>query len=161
MKNTLHFNLDTTIFKFLLVAVMVMSAAFVHAEQKTTPKVPLITVYKSPTCGCCEKWITHLRKQGFDVSSQDSNKMPKVKQVIGVKPEYQSCHTAIIGDYYIEGHVPGDDIRRLLKEKPDALGLSVPGMHVGSPGMEQGNKKQHYTVYLIKKDGKKVVYHQY
>jgi len=141
----------------MLVLSMALAPFVVHAEQK----VPPITVFKSPTCGCCEKWITHLQKQGFVVEAKNSQQMPKIKAIIGVKPEYQSCHTAIIGGYYIEGHVPADDIKRLLKEKPDAIGLSVPGMHVGSPGMEQGNQKERYTVFLIKNDGKKTVYHQY
>ncbi len=119
---------------------------------QTQNKKPQITVFKSPTCGCCNKWIKHLENNNFDVISKNSSNMPKVKSEAGVIPQVQSCHTGIINGYYIEGHVPAGDIKRLITEKPKALGLSVPGMPMGSPGME-GHRKDPYTVILMKKDG--------
>lgn len=137
------------IVKFLsLISIFVLSSSYSYAEQSQ----PSITVYKSPTCGCCNKWIKHLENNNFDVISKNSSNMPKIKSEAGVIPQVQSCHTGIINGYYIEGHVPADDIKRLIAEKPKALGLSVPGMPMGSPGME-GHRKNPYTVILMKKDG--------
>lgn len=116
-----------------------------------------IIVYKSPTCGCCNKWITHLEKEGFKVTAVDKRNMDKVKQKFAIKREYQSCHTGKIGRYYIEGHVPAADIKKLLAEKPYAKGLAVPGMPMGSPGME-GHRKDDYSVLLIDKQDKPSVY---
>ena len=94
---------------------------------------PEMTVYKSPTCGCCGKWITHMEENGFQVNAVDVLEMNIVKQKYGVSRELASCHTAVVDGYVVEGHVPADDVKRLLSEKPDVMGLSVPGMPVGSP----------------------------
>ncbi|MFZ1539661.1 MAG: DUF411 domain-containing protein [Chromatiaceae bacterium] len=118
---------------------------------------PKVTVYKSPTCGCCTQWISHLRKDGFDVDPVDVKDLSIVKSMSGIKPEQASCHTAQVDGYVIEGHVPADDIRRLLAERPDARGLTVPGMPMGSPGMDSPNP-QHYQVLLIGKDGSTQVF---
>jgi len=139
--------------KLLLVAAFFATPAITYAEQI----LPKITVYKSPTCGCCTKWIKHLEKNGFDVEAYNSKNMAAVKRQIDVKPQYQSCHTAMIDGYYIEGHVPADDIKRLLKEKPEAIGLAAPGMPMGSPGME-GHRKDSYSVLLISKEGDQKVF---
>jgi hypothetical protein len=113
---------------------------------------PKVTVYKSPSCGCCTKWIDHLRESGFDVDAVNADDLGMVKSMSGIKPEQASCHTAQVDGYVIEGHVPAEDIRRLLSERPDARGLTVPGMPMGSPGMDSPHP-QHYQVLLIGKDG--------
>lgn len=119
-----------------------------------------ITVYKSPTCGCCNKWVDHLKDSGFEVKSYNRDDMPQIKQQLGVAPPLQSCHTAIINGYVIEGHVPATDIQRLLSEKPAIHGLTVPGMPMGSPGME-GPRKDRYDVLAIDKQGKTTVFSQH
>ena len=98
-----------------------------------------VTVYKSPTCGCCSEWVTHLRSAGFDVETENVQNLVAVKLEHGISAGLGSCHTALIEGYVIEGHVPAEDIQRLLEERPDIAGLSVPGMPVGSPGMEGPN----------------------
>jgi hypothetical protein len=125
------------------------------------PAAPVIDVYKSPTCGCCVKWIDHLKANGFTVRSHDTRDLTQHKQRLGIPAGYESCHTAEIGGYVIEGHVPARDIKRLLKEKPQARGLSVPGMPIGSPGMEQGSHKDPYEVILLDKNGAPRVYSRY
>ncbi|MGE5154912.1 MAG: DUF411 domain-containing protein [Bdellovibrio bacteriovorus] len=118
---------------------------------------PKISVYKSPTCGCCTQWISHLEENGFEVEPIDINDLRTIKSMSGITPDLASCHTAQIGGYVIEGHVPAEDIRRLLAEHPDARGLTVPGMPLGSPGMDAPNP-EHYQVLLIGKDGSTKVY---
>ncbi len=116
-----------------------------------------ILVYKSPTCGCCKKWVKHLESEGFKVTTKDYRNMKPIKNMMGVQPQFQSCHTAKIGKYFIEGHVSASDIKKLLKEKPDIKGLSVPGMPMGSPGME-GHRKDKYDVIVIDHNNKATVY---
>jgi hypothetical protein len=111
-----------------------------------------IVVYKAPTCGCCTKWVEYLRKQGFTVVSHDTSGMTAVKKELGVPDAVASCHTAMVGGYVIEGHVPAADITRLLKEHPKVVGLSVPGMVTGSPGME-GGTPEHYKVLTFDAKG--------
>lgn len=125
------------------------------------PAAPVVDVYKSPTCGCCSKWIDHLKANGFTVRSHDTADVAQHKARLGIAPAYESCHTAQVGGYVIEGHVPARDIRRLLKEKPQARGLAVPGMPIGSPGMEQGNQKDRYEVILLDERGAPRVYSRY
>ena len=119
---------------------------------------PSIHVYKSPTCGCCGDWIDHLEENGFDVTATNSNDMGRIKAEAGLLPGLGSCHTAIVNDYVVEGHVPADDIKRLLSEAPKATGLSVPGMPAGSPGMEMGDRKDHYKVILFNEQGQTRVF---
>ena len=116
-----------------------------------------ITVYKDPSCGCCTKWIDHLRAHGFAVTARDMDDMDEVKATFGVPGKLQSCHTATLGSYVVEGHVPADVIQKMLKERPKILGLAVPGMPVGSPGME-GGRAQHYDVVAFERNGKTSVY---
>jgi hypothetical protein len=118
---------------------------------------PTISVYKSPTCTCCGKWIGHLEKEGFKVDAIDTTNLGIVKSMAGISAEQSSCHTARVGDYVIEGHVPAEDIRRLLAEHPDARGLTVPGMPLSAPGMDVPSP-QHYQVLLIGKDGSTSVF---
>lgn len=117
-------------------------------------------VYKSPTCGCCSKWIDHLEANGFEVESKDVANVTPVKRMNGVPMNLASCHTAIIGGYFIEGHVPAEDVKRLLAERPDVAGLAVPKMPMGSPGME-GPKPERYSVLAVKKDGTTEVFAQH
>lgn len=114
-----------------------------------------IEVWKSPTCGCCNDWITHMREAGFDVVPHDTgNNAARAR--LGLPARYASCHTALIDGYVIEGHVPAADVRRLLRERPRALGLAVPGMPIGSPGMdgpEYGGRRDPYDTLLVMRDG--------
>ena len=125
--------------KTVLAGVVAIAAAIgvgVFAGQASSQQV---TVYKSPTCGCCSEWVTHLRSAGFDVDTENVQNLVTVKLEHGISAGLGSCHTALIEGYVIEGHVPAEDIQRLLEERPDIAGLSVPGMPVGSPGMEGPN----------------------
>ena len=117
------------------------------------PDKPEITVYKSPTCGCCSKWITHLEDNGFKVFARDVANVDPVKVENGLPYGLGSCHTGLVNGYVIEGHVPASDIHRLLEEKPAIKGLAVPGMPIGSPGMEQGDKKDAYDVVAFDEEG--------
>lgn len=119
-----------------------------------------IVVYKSPTCGCCTKWVDYLRKQGYTVVAHDTSGMSAVKAELGVPDALGSCHTAMVGGYVIEGHVPAADIQRLLKERPKIVGLSVPGMVTGSPGME-GGTPEHYKVMAFDARGATTVFSTY
>jgi len=127
------------------------------APQDAAPALALSTpvyVYKSPTCGCCGNWVDQMVAHGFDVQTEDVDNLANIKAQKGVPDELLSCHTAVAGDYIIEGHVPPEDVERLLMEQPDALGLAVPGMIVGSPGMEvPGAEAQPYDVFLFNASG--------
>ena len=116
-----------------------------------------MTVYKSASCGCCSKWVAHVQAAGFAVSERNTDDMDSVKGEMGVPSALQSCHTALVGGYVIEGHVPADLVRRLLREKPKSMGLAVPGMPVGSPGME-GLPKDRYAVLLFERNGTTTVF---
>ena len=116
-----------------------------------------IVVYKSPTCGCCGKWVKHMEDAGFSVDVEDRRDLTPIKAELGVPGRMQSCHTAKVGDYIVEGHVPADLVRRMLDEKPDIKGLAVPGMPMGSPGME-GPRKDRYNVIAIGNDGRLEVF---
>ena len=118
---------------------------------------PVITVYKSRSCGCCANWVRHMTAAGFKVNAIDTDDVDAVKAQMGIRPQYASCHTGVIGKYVVEGHVPADLVKKLLKEQPVALGLAVPGMPVGSPGMEQG-PAEHYDVMLLARDGSAKVF---
>ncbi|MFQ5938123.1 MAG: DUF411 domain-containing protein [Acidiferrobacterales bacterium] len=120
-----------------------------------------VVVYKSATCGCCKDWIRHLEANGFAVKAHDVSDLAALKRQNGVSRRLASCHTARIGDYVIEGHVPAQDIKRLLAAKPNVKGLAVPGMPVGSPGMEVGARKDRYNVYTFDKAGRTTVYRSY
>lgn len=120
-----------------------------------------IHVYKSPSCGCCSDWVDHLEENGFDIEVTETNDLNQIKIDAGLTPALASCHTAFIGDYVIEGHVPANDIQRLIADAPKAKGLSVPGMPAGSPGMEVGDRKDHYQVLLFNEQGQSKVFAEY
>ena len=120
-----------------------------------------MTVYKNPSCGCCGKWVEHVEKHGFTVAVVPVDDMMALKQRLGVPDSAVSCHTTKVGNYIVEGHVPAQDIKRLLAQKPKARGIAVAGMPMGSPGMEQGGLRQPYATLLIKNDGTTSVFAQH
>ena len=127
--------------------------------QAAPASLPVMTVYKSPTCGCCQSWVDAVKAAGFTVEVHDVDDMTPVKDDAGVPADKRSCHTAIIGGYAIEGHVPPATIKKFLAEHPKAAGLAVPGMPSGSPGMEMpGQEPDHYEVIAFQADGKSSVY---
>lgn len=138
----------------LALALLPIKAA---APAMTTAASPLVTVYKDPDCGCCKAWVEYLRKHGFRVDAKDTRDMDQIKANLGVPGPLVSCHTAIVGGYIIEGHVPAEDIQKLLKLKPKIAGLAVPGMPSGSPGME-GPPPVHYQVIAFERSGKTRVF---
>ena len=127
------------------------------AQVAATDKV--LEVYKSPTCGCCGAWVDHMKANGYEVVVHEQQNLQSIKEKAGILPGQGSCHTAFIGDYVIEGHVPASDVDRLLAERPDAKGLTVPGMPVGSPGMEMGDRVDAYDVLLFDENSTEVFSH--
>ncbi len=116
--------------------------------------LPPVLVYKTPTCGCCNGWVAHLREAGFEVDARNvsDRSLYAMKKEVGVTPEMSSCHTALVGGYVVEGHVPADQIKRLLSEEPEVAGITVPGMPIGSPGME-GPGARPYATYSFDHSG--------
>ncbi|VAW41721.1 CopG protein [hydrothermal vent metagenome] len=157
------FNKNKT--KQLMLALLVLLATACSAtnnEPATSPEVTktdskkiVLQVHKSPTCGCCQKWMDHMDVSGFQTIGRDSETMESVKNAKGVPANYRSCHTATTDDGYVfEGHIPAKFVQQFLNEKPKgAIGLVVPGMPVGSPGMEYQNKFSAYDILLMMKDG--------
>lgn len=127
------------------------------ASSAEPTALPVITMFRSSTCGCCGKWAEHLRETGFAVEEVETHDLVSVKRRYGVPFQLSTCHTAVVGEYVIEGHVPAPDIQRLLRERPPAVGLVVPGMPMGSPGME-GAVSQAYDVLLLDEAGRTKVY---
>jgi hypothetical protein len=143
----------------LLLALPLLAATPLFAM----PASPLVEVWKSPTCGCCEDWVAHLKNNGFDVKLHDSGNTD-ARQRLGMPLLYGSCHTAQVGGYALEGHVPAREIRRLLSEKPQAVGLAVPAMPRGAPGMDApayGGARDPYDVLLVRRDGSARIYQSY
>lgn len=137
---------------------MLTPSATTFAQHQTT----IVEVFKTPTCGCCSKWVEHLRAQGFTVRTTGLDNLAEVKARHRVPPQVQSCHTALVNGYVLEGHVPAADVWRLLKERPAVAGLAVAGMPSGSPGMEvHGAKTQPYNVLAFDKQGKIQVFASY
>src|SRR6478736_6517382 len=130
------------------------------ASLPLTAAGPKVTVYKTTTCGCCSKWVEHLKTNGFDVTVQDVPSTAEYRQKYGVPEKLASCHTAVVNGYAIEGHVPASDIQRLLKTAPKAKGLAAPGMPAGSPGME-GPRSDAYSVLLFDDKGNSTVFKKY
>jgi hypothetical protein len=122
-----------------------------------------IEVFKSQSCSCCGLWIDHLKSHGFNPAPKNAalGELARIKAAAGLKPELQSCHTGKVEGYVIEGHVPAADIKRLLTDKPDAIGLTVPGMPIGAPGMEAGDRREPYDVLLVRRDGTTEVFARY
>lgn len=140
------------------VMVVLVGALVFWSAQPASAK-PTITVYKTATCGCCEGWIEHLRKEGYEVIAEDVDNLAAIKTELGVGSHLASCHTALIDGYIVEGHVPAEDIDRLLAERPEIAGLSAPGMPAGSPGMKvPGRPADPFDVLAFDHLGKTTVY---
>jgi hypothetical protein len=138
-----------------LAAIASLSTALAVAAEpgQGKPAQPQMTVFKDPNCGCCKVWVEYVRKHAFTVTTKDTSDLTAIKQSAGVPAKHRSCHTAFVNGYVIEGHVPIEDIKRLLAEKPKVAGLAVGGMPIGSPGMEVGNRKDAYDVVAFTRDG--------
>jgi len=143
---------------WIITASMALLIAIPASAENT-----VIDVRKTSGCGCCLAWMEHLEENGFTPTGQDmfAGLLVRFKIDSGVPQNMMSCHTALVDDYVIEGHVPAADIRRLLSERPDAVGLSVPEMPLGSPGMDQSSWREAYDVFLIRNDGSTEVYSSY
>lgn len=154
---------NTRITRRTAVAALCLSLAPTFASAAAKAAKTPIEVWKDPECGCCKDWVLHLEANGFAVKVNDTGNNA-VRARLGVDASFGSCHTALVAGYAIEGHVPAREIRRLLEEKPLAIGLAVPGMPLGSPGMdgpEYGGRKSPYGVLLLSKDGSAKVYQRY
>ena len=149
-------------FKYITKTAIAIAALIVsfNLESLTTNNSPLLLVHKTPTCGCCKQWIKHLEKDGFSISIKDHQNLQEIKESYQIKSEYRSCHTGVSKDGYIfEGHIPSKYITQFLSEEhSNAIGLSVPGMPLGSPGMEVEGKFMPYDVLILFKDGTSKVY---
>lgn len=146
-----------------LLALAAFAAAPLAARATGKAAGVFVEVWKDPNCGCCQDWVTHLEANGFSVKVNDTGNTA-MRAKLGIDTKYGSCHTALVGGYAIEGHVPAREIQRLLKEKPQAIGLSVPGMPVGSPGMDgkvYGERRDAYQVMLLTRDGGARVFQSY
>ncbi len=143
----------------ILVAAAVGALALGAASpaRSSSPAPTVVTVYKSPSCGCCGAWVDYLRTNGYQVKVVDLDDLSEIKSASGVPPAVRTCHTAVVDGYVVEGHVPVDALRKLLAEKPKLAGIGVPGMPIGSPGMP-GTPVQHYDVVAWDKAGKTSVY---
>lgn len=122
---------------------------------------PQMQVFKSPTCGCCGAWVDHLKAAGFAVKVTEVQDTSNARRRYGLPDKFGSCHTGFVNGYVVEGHVPAAEVKRLLAMKPDAIGLAVPDMPVGSPGMEMGDAKEPYDVLLVDKRGRATVFARY
>lgn len=143
---------------FLVVLAAAATTRPLLAATGATAALPQVEVFKSPTCGCCGAWADHMKAAGFPVKVtvvQDTNAS---RRRAGLPDQYGSCHTAVVGGYVVEGHVPAEDVKRLLAQKPAAIGLAVPGMPQGSPGMEAGGRQDAYKVLLVDKAGRSTVF---
>jgi hypothetical protein len=123
--------------------------------------LPPVQVFKNPNCGCCGAWVDHMKAAGFTVSVSEVDDTSVARKKYGLPDRFGSCHTAVVGGYVVEGHVPASDVKKMLAMKPVAVGLAVPGMPVGSPGMEMGSRKDPYQVLLVTKDGRERVFSTY
>jgi hypothetical protein len=144
-----------------LLKYVLVIALFSSTARAEAPKPIDITVYRSASCSCCGKWLEHLKANNFNVKDMVMEDVLPIKQKQGITDKLASCHTALIGDYVIEGHVPANDIMKLLKSKPKVIGLAVPGMVNGSPGMEMGDHKNAYEVVSFDKNQKTAVFSSY
>lgn len=136
---------------------LVFSAMLLSACSSSDARSHDLVMYKTPSCGCCEFWAVHLEENGFNVKREDLNNLALTKMQHGISPQLSSCHTGVVEGYVVEGHVPADVIDRMLRERPDIRGLAVPGMPIGSPGME-GPNPQPYDVLALMNDGSTQVY---
>ena len=140
---------------------MLIFNAGIKAETLSAAKPIDIVVYRSPTCECCGRWLEHLKKNNFNVKDIVTDDVQAIKNKYGVSEAMASCHTAIVDGYVIEGHVPANDIMKLLKTKPKIVGIAVPGMPSGTPGMEMGDRKDSYNVMSFDKENHYEIFNSY
>lgn len=133
--------------------IVILAIVFCESGNLAVAAGTEITVYRDPACGCCKGWISHLQAQGFQVNDIATSEMAAIKQQHGITEALSSCHTGLIDGYAIEGHVPAKDISRLVAEHPAIDGITVPGMPIGTPGMEDGDRHDSFTVYSFGEDG--------
>jgi hypothetical protein len=136
-----------------LIVLAFLTSAHAPSSHGGVASAIKVTVFKDPNCGCCQQWVEHLRKHSFEVAVRDTSDVSGAKRTARVPEQLYSCHTAFVGGYVVEGHVPAADIQRLLKEKPRIAGIAVGGMPAGSPGMEMGSRKDPYDVVAFDRDG--------
>lgn len=144
-----------------IVLALLALGGYLYFQPASGSDFPTVTVYKSPSCQCCTKWVSHLEDNGFSVDVSSRLNMKPVKRQMGVPSSLGACHTAVVGNYVVEGHVPAREVKRLLKKKPSVRGLAVPGMPIGSPGMEQGNRIEPYDVVAFTAAGDTAVFAEY
>ena len=146
--------------RLLTLSLLVFNAG-VNADTPASDKAVDMVVYRSPSCTCCGKWLEHIKSNNFNVKDIVTDDVQTIKNKFGVTAEMASCHTAIVNGYVIEGHVPANDIKKLLKTKPKLAGIAVPGMPKGTPGMEMGGVKDAYNVMSFNKDNQYEVFSSY
>lgn len=147
--------------KILMILVLLSLNFCVNAEPEVDSIEPVIEVYRSPKCSCCSRWIKHLKENQWTVTDYMTNDMQPIKEQHAVPNKMASCHTALVNGYVIEGHVPSADIKKLLKLKPEVIGISVPNMPIGTPGMEMGEQKDSYEVISFDKENNYQVFNRY
>lgn len=151
----------TLIIGAALVAAVALGGAFAAASSDAAQTLPAVTVYKDPNCGCCSLWVRHMEQAGFAVTAIETSNMPAQRAKLGVPQHVQSCHTSVVDGFVVEGHVPADDVKQLLKARPRVKGIAVPGMPIGSPGMEQGSVRHAYSVLTFDETGRTTVFAQH
>lgn len=144
-----------------LISLAVGAMAFTAVPALAANSLPPVEVFKNPSCGCCGAWVDHLKAAGFDVKVTMVDDTSVARRKYGLPDKFGSCHTAVVAGYVVEGHVPAADVKKLLAMKPQAVGIAVPGMTVGSPGMEMGSRKDPYQVLLVDKQGRERVFSSY
>jgi hypothetical protein len=144
-----------------LLALATGAGALTALSVRAAPTLPQVEVFKNPSCGCCGAWADHMKAAGFPVKVTVVEDTGAVRQRLGMPDRFGSCHTATVSGYTLEGHVPAEEVKRLLALKPKAVGLAVPSMPPGSPGMEMGSRKDPYDVFLIDKRGHETVFASY
>lgn len=155
-----NFTLWSNSYRVFL-AIALLAAALIHVPIANAEKIATgsMVVYKSPSCGCCAAWIDHMKQMVFSPTIKHPDDINTIKNQLGIAPAYQACHTATLKGYAFEGHIPADVIRQFLAEKPsDVIGLAVPGMPMGSPGMDTNRKYRPYQVLQLNKDGSSTPY---
>ena len=140
---------------------LAVAAAALSLPVVAKEALPQVQVFKNPSCGCCGAWVDHMKAAGFAVNVTEVDDNSVARRKYGLPDRFGSCHTAVVAGYVVEGHVPAKDVKKLLAMKPVAIGLAVPGMPVGSPGMEMGSRKDPYQVLLVAKDGRERVFSTY
>ncbi|WNZ25626.1 DUF411 domain-containing protein [Leptolyngbya sp. NK1-12] len=156
IKNLVQILILSWITSLLTLATLLWPMQTAVAESE-----PSAVVYRDPSCHCCGRWIEHLAAAGFQPQSIETDDLESLKQQYGVPDQLSSCHTAIIDGYVIEGHVPIADIQRLLAQRPNLVGITVPGMPIGTPGMESGDQRDSFTVFSFDQQGNQAVFNQY